>query len=82
MNKIIHRAKVEVADFEALLYRFERNISILCRSKSTFENYARHVAAVALHYGQIPTLLDRSAFRQEQIHEYLFMLQKRSQTPS
>ena len=77
MNKIIHRAKVEVADFEALLYRFERNISILGRSKSTFENYARHVAAIALHYGQIPTLLD-----QEQIHEYLFMLQKRSQTPS
>jgi integrase len=66
-----------VADFEALLYRFERNISILGRSKSTFENYARHVAAIALHYGQIPTLLD-----QEQIHEYLYMLQKRSQTPS
>ncbi len=27
-------------------------------------------------------LVDRSAFRQEQIHEYLFMLQKRSKTPS
>ena len=66
-----------MADFEALLYRFERNISILGRSKSTFENYARHVAAIALHYGQLPTLLD-----QEQIHEYLYMLQKRSQTPS
>jgi hypothetical protein len=43
-----------VADFEALLYRFERNISILGRSKSTFENYARHLVAIALHYGQIP----------------------------
>jgi hypothetical protein len=27
VDKLIHRAKVEVADFEALLYRFERNIS-------------------------------------------------------
>jgi integrase/recombinase XerD len=36
-----------------------------------------HVAAIALHYGKIPTMLD-----QEQIHEYLFMLQKRSVTPS
>ena len=36
-----------------------------------------HVAAIALHYGKIPTELD-----QEQIHEYLFMLQQRSITPS
>jgi integrase/recombinase XerD len=35
------------------------------------------VAAIALHYGKIPTLLDP-----EQVHEYLFMLQKRSLTPS
>ena len=36
-----------------------------------------HIAAIALHYGKIPTELDR-----EQGHEYLFMLQKRSKTPS
>ncbi len=66
-----------MAGFEELLHRFERNISILGRSRSTYENYARHVAAIALHYGQLPTDLD-----QEQIHEYLFMLQKRSKTPS
>jgi site-specific recombinase XerD len=36
-----------------------------------------HVASIALHYGKIPTELD-----QEQIHEYLYMLQKRSITPS
>ena len=36
-----------------------------------------HVAAIALHYGKIPTELD-----EEQIHEYLFMLQQRSITPS
>lgn len=64
-------------DFEPLLYRFERSISLLGRAKTTFENYARHIAAISLHYGKIPTLLDP-----EQVQEYLFMLQKRSKTPS
>ena len=36
-----------------------------------------HVAAIALHFGKTPLELDH-----EQIHEYLFMLQKRSVTPS
>lgn len=63
--------------FEGLLHRFERNITILGRSKSTFENYVRHVAAISLHYGKIPIELD-----QEQVQEYLFILQKRSKTPS
>jgi len=63
--------------FEELLYRFERTISVLGRSRSTFENYARHVASISLHYGKLPTDLDP-----EQVEEYLFMLQKRSQTPS
>jgi integrase/recombinase XerD len=66
-----------VPDFEPLLLRFQRSISVLGRSKSTFENYGRCIAAVALHYGKIPTLLDH-----DQVHEYLFMLQKRSRTPS
>jgi site-specific recombinase XerD len=35
------------------------------------------VAAISIHYGKIPTLLDP-----EQVHEYLFLLQKRSRTPS
>jgi integrase/recombinase XerD len=66
-----------VPGFEALIYRFERSISVLGRSQSTFKNYSMHVAAIALHYGKSPLELD-----QEQIHEYLFMLQKRSITPS
>jgi integrase/recombinase XerD len=66
-----------VLGFEALIRRFERSISVLGRSPSTFKNYSMHVAAIALHYGKIPTELD-----QEQVHEYLFMLQQRSITPS
>ena len=63
--------------FQELIRRFERSISVLGRSPSTFKNYSQHIAAIALHYGKIPTELD-----QEQVHEYLYMLQKRSITPS
>jgi integrase/recombinase XerD len=66
-----------VPGFNELLYRFERTISVLGRSKRTFECYGRHVAAIALHYGKIPTELDP-----EQVHDYLFYLQKKSKTPS
>lgn len=60
-----------------MLQRFERNISILGRSRRTFDNYSRHVAAIALHYGCLPTELD-----EEQIKDYLYLLQQRSKTPS
>lgn len=59
------------------MQRFERSISVLGRSPRTYESYARHIAAIALHYGKTPTDLDP-----EQVHEYLFLLQKRSKTPS
>ncbi|MEO7309728.1 MAG: tyrosine-type recombinase/integrase [Chitinophagaceae bacterium] len=57
--------------------RFERNISILGRAPRTFDNYSRHVAAMALHFQCLPTLLDP-----EQVKDYLFMLQQGSKTPS
>lgn len=63
--------------FEDLLTRFQRNISLLGRSQSTFENYARHIAAMALHFNCLPTLLDP-----EQVKDYLYELQQRSKTPS
>ena len=76
-NKLINQAKREVPGFTELLYRFERTISVLGRSRATFENYSRHVAAVSLYFGKLPTELD-----QEQMHDYLFYLQKKSKTPS
>jgi len=60
-----------------LLHRFKRSISVLGRSEVTFKSYSRNIAAMALHFGKIPTELDV-----EQVQEYLFMLQKRSKTPS
>lgn len=47
------------------------------RSKSTFDNYALHVASISLYFGKIPTELDP-----EQVQDYLFYLQKKSKTPS
>src|SRR5690554_6372741 len=77
VNKYLNRACNEITGFSELLQRFERNISILGRSKRTFENYSRHVAALALHLGTLPTELDP-----EQVKDYLFELQQRSQSPS
>jgi site-specific recombinase XerD len=76
-NKIINQAKREVLGFEELLARFERTVSVLGRSRSTYENYARHVAAISLYFGKIPTQLDP-----EQVQDYLFFQQKKSKTPS
>ncbi|MFN9319181.1 MAG: tyrosine-type recombinase/integrase [Chitinophagales bacterium] len=60
-----------------MLHRFERNISVLGRSPRTYDNYSRHIAAVALYFNQLPTEIDP-----EQIQDYLFYLQKKSKTPS
>ncbi len=47
------------------------------RSRSTIENYSRHLASISLYFNTIPTELDS-----EQIQEYLFIKQKESKTPS
>lgn len=60
-----------------MLQRFERNISVLGRSAKTFENYSRHVAAMALHFQCLPTELSP-----DQVQDYLYELQQRSNTPS
>ena len=76
-NNILNQAKREVPGFAELIDRFERTISVLGLSQSTFRNYSLHVASLALYFGKIPTELDP-----EQIHDYLFYLQKKSKTPS
>lgn len=60
-----------------MLERLQRNVSLLGRSESTFSNYSRHLAAMALHFHCLPTELDP-----EQVKDYLYTLQKRSDTPS
>ena len=59
------------------MQRFQRNIALLGRSQRTFESYARHIAAMALHFNRIPTEVDP-----ESVKDYLYLLQQRSKTPS
>lgn len=74
---MLNRAKKEVPGFVEMMYRFERSISVMGRSERTFSNYAKNIAALALHYKKIPTELSP-----DQVHDYLFFLQKKSKTPS
>jgi integrase/recombinase XerD len=60
-----------------LFQLFERNIFILGRSPRTFDNYSRHLASMALHFGCLPAEL-----HPEQVKDYVYELQQRSQAPS
>jgi integrase/recombinase XerD len=74
---MVNRAKNEVPGFSEMMYRFERTMSVFGRSKQTFNCYANHVSAISLHFGRIPTEL-----KTEQVHDYLFFLQKKYKSPS
>jgi site-specific recombinase XerD len=74
---MVNRAKNEVPGFSEMIYRFERTMSVFGRSQQTFNCYATHVSAISLHFGKIPTKLNP-----EQVHDYLFLLQKKSKSPS
>ena len=76
-QSILNRAKREVESFAELIARFERNLSILGRSASTFKSYALHIASAALYHAQLPTDIDA-----DQMQDYLYFLQKKSKTPS
>src|SRR5690606_41732916 len=52
-------------------------LPIFGRAPRTFDNYSRRVAAMALHFQCLPTDLDP-----EQVKDFLYELQQRSQTPS
>ena len=71
------RAIAKVKGFESLYYRFCRSLSIAGKSKDTIAGYGSHLAAIALHFGRTPLELST-----EDVHDYLYALQKRSKTPS
>ncbi len=55
----------------------QQRVSISGKSRSTLDNYTRHLAQIALHFNQLPTELDM-----DQINDYLFLIQQRHNTPS
>ena len=69
------QAKREVPGFTELLGRFERTVSVLGRSQSTFNNYL-DTSRRCRHFWKIPAELDS-----EQIQDYLFTFRK-SKSPS
>lgn len=63
---LVQQAINKVTGFQQLCKELERAINVSGKSRSTFTNYSRHLAHLALHYGQLPTELDN-----EQVLDYL-----------
>lgn len=69
ISTIVAQACDKVKGFRELIQDLERSITINGKSWSTFDNYSRHLAHLALHYNQFP--LDLSA---RQVTDYLYLL--------
>jgi len=74
---LIEQACAAVVGFEKLYKDMQQKTSLAGRSKSTLVNYARCLAQMALHYGQLPTELDT-----DQVNDYLYLMQQQHKTPS
>jgi hypothetical protein len=76
-HTLIAQARSQVLGFSELIDKFEKKLSVLGRSSSTFKNYARHIAKMALHFNCLPTELD-----EDQVTDYLHLLKVQHNTPS
>lgn len=74
---LVAQACANVQGFADLYRRFKRRMSTSGRSTSTLNNYARHLAQLALHFNELPTELE-----DDQIEDYLYLLQQKHDTPS
>lgn len=74
---MISQAQREVKGFLELSQKFEKKLSILGRSRSTYLNYIRHLAKLSLHFNCLPTELD-----EDQLTDYLNLVQYEHNTPS
>ena len=74
---MIAQARIKVKGFGDLMDRFQKKLSVLGRSESTFKSYTRHLAKMALHFDCLPTELD-----DDQIQDYLYLLLQKHNTPS
>lgn len=68
---IVDRAAANVTGFKDLQVRLEKNLVINGRSESTYGNYVRHLAHIALHFNENPLRLSS-----EQVTDYLFLKKK------
>ena len=63
--------------FEGLYLKLKRNFSINGKAESTFNNYTRCLAHLALHYSANPVELN-----EESVNDYLFYCKNLHKTPS
>ena len=68
---------MQVTGFTQLIDKFEKKLSVLGRSPSTFKNYTRHLAKMAIHFDCLPTELE-----EDQVTDYLHLLKAQHNTPS
>ena len=73
---MLAQASRKVKGFSEEIQKLKVNLSVDGKSKSTYQNYARHLATLALHFNALPSLLS-----QEQIKDYLYQLQQSHPTP-
>lgn len=76
-STLVAQACANVAGFQELFKRLKRRMKTSGRSESTLNNYARHLAQMALHFNMLPTELE-----EDQIEDYLYLLQQQHNTPS
>ena len=76
-STLVAQACANVAGFQELFKRLKRRMKTSGRSESTLNNYARHLAQMALHFNTLPTELE-----EDQIEDYLYLLQQQHKTPS
>ena len=73
---MLAQASGKVKGFSEEIQKLKVNLSVDGKSKSTFQNYARHLATLSLHFNALPSSLSH-----EQIKNYLYQLQQSHPTP-
>ena len=76
-STIIERALDCVPGFDHVFQKLQQQVVLRGQSKSTLDNYIRRVAAISLHFGRLPELID-----DDEINEYLTALALSSKSPS
>ncbi|MGH7239613.1 MAG: tyrosine-type recombinase/integrase, partial [Candidatus Saccharimonadales bacterium] len=69
---IVEQACDKVNGFSDLIQEMDKSITINGKSRSTYDNYTRQLAHLALHFNQFP--LDLTA---AQVTDYLYLIKKR-----
>jgi len=74
---IVERAVIAVPGFEKVTKKLSQQVILRGQSESTLNNYIRRIAAISLHFKQLPHLLE-----EEQVNEYLVALALDPKSPS